>query len=292
MNDQLPLRLASHALEATFSPLGAELQSLRHEGRELLWQADPKVWPRHAPILFPIVGRLPGDTLRHQGKSHPLSQHGFARDRLFELVERDGERALRFRLRDDAESRRHYPFPFVLEVGYRLEGEVLEVEYRIENPGTEPLYASIGGHPAFAWPLAGGGREGHVIEFEKREPAPIRRLEGGLLLPDPVPTPVEGNRLELNDALFEHDALIFDALESRRVRYSGPEGPAIVMTFDDFPHFGIWTKPGAGFVCLEPWHGHATPVGFDGEFATKPGLFSLAPGQARRWRYTIAVEPE
>lgn len=39
---------------------GRELCSMRSKktGIEYVWQADPHVWARHAPVLFPIVGRL------------------------------------------------------------------------------------------------------------------------------------------------------------------------------------------------------------------------------------------
>ena len=134
---------------------GAELCSLKTaDGLELLWQAGAE-WRRHAPLLFPIVGRLKGDRLRHRGQSYPMTQHGFARDSRFEWVER-GQGSCRLMLADSADTRSRYPFAFRLTVTYTLHEADLDVALEIENPGDESLPASVGGHPAFNWPLLPG----------------------------------------------------------------------------------------------------------------------------------------
>jgi galactose mutarotase-like enzyme len=149
--------------------------------------------------------------------------------------------------------------------------------------------ASFGFHPAFRWPLQPGApHEQHEVRFEKPEPAPLRRLADGLL-GGPVPSPVHGDRLVLADSLFVHDALVWDRLQSRSLTYGGPSGPTLRLAFPQMPHLGIWTKPGAGFVCLEPWQGFASPVGFDGEFAEKPGTVRLAPGTARLFELSVVA---
>jgi galactose mutarotase-like enzyme len=125
------------------------------------------------------------------------------------------------------------------------------------------------------------------LKFERDEPEPIRRISGKLIVPDAEPTPIQGRVLELRDALFENDAVILDRPASRALTYGAPGGPAIAMDWQDFPHLGLWSKPGAPFLCIEPWQGHASPRGFDGEFKDKPGTVSLAPGERRQWRYRI-----
>jgi galactose mutarotase-like enzyme len=144
--------------------------------------------------------------------------------------------------------------------------------------------ASFGFHPAFRWPLPyGQPREQHHVVFAEPEPAPIRRLDGdGLVKPDAVPTPVTGRELALRDALFVDDAVIFDALRSRSVWYGAPGATGLTVDFADLPDFAIWTKPGAGYICLEPWQGHADPQGFAGDIIAKPGVIILAPGEERR----------
>ena len=282
--------IESAGLAATIKADGAELCSLRdREGRELLWQAGP-AWPRHSPVLFPIVGRLAGDRLLHRGQSYRMTQHGFARDRRFAWEER-GAAACRLSLRDDAETRAQYPFAFVLELAYALAEDGLTVTLAIANPSREEsLPASAGAHPAFRWPLAPGiPKPAHRLEFALPEPAPVRRLAGGLLIPEPVPSPIEGRSLALDETLFAADALILDRPASRSLRYAAPGGPALELSWDGFAQLGLWSKPGgAEFLCIEPWHGFASPVGWDGEFAEKPGIVAVPPGGRREFRWRVA----
>lgn len=285
----MQVRIESAYLRAQIKPSGAELCSLQTAYRqELLWQADPTVWPRHAPLLFPIVGRLNNDELIHQGKHYPLGQHGFARDMEFEVLAQEPEMAA-FLLRSNEASRKSYPFEFELEVRYQLNQNELLVSYQLSNKDSQPLYASIGAHPALRWPLNHGDpKEEYEIAFELPESAPISQLEQGLIN-GTLPCPVQDQRLWLNDELFTHDALIFTQHRSRKLHYRGPGPVSIEMEFDDFPHLGIWTKPGAEFICLEPWQGHADKKGEIGEFKEKPGVVELAIGEQRRWQYSIRV---
>jgi galactose mutarotase-like enzyme len=283
--------LASDALSISINEIGAELSSLRDRaGRELLWQGGP-AWKRRAPVLFPIVGRLPGNRLVTGGRTYTMTQHGFARDRVFE-AERVGESSLLFTLVDNDETRQQFPFPFRLQLRFSLIGGTLTAEYQLDNPGESVLHASLGTHPGFSWPLPGAeSRAGHSIEFEREEPAPVRRIsKKGLLLPEPVPTPVEHRVLKLNDELFADDAIIFDRLDSRSVRYSAPGAPAITVAFPDFPLLGVWSKAPGEFVCIEPWYGMTTPKGFEGDFSEKPGQLALEPGQSRTLVQSITVE--
>jgi galactose mutarotase-like enzyme len=275
-------------LSAVIKADGAELRSLCCAGgTELLWQAGP-VWPRHAPVLFPIVGRLKDDRLLHDGASYPMSQHGFARDRRF-IWEEHGPLGCRLSLTDDAETRAHYPFAFRLDIAYALEGDSLDVRYRLSNPGDVHLPASLGAHPAFRWPLADGiPKDAHELEFETDEPAPLSRLDNGLLGDTGFPTPVEGRQLRLNDALFAEDALILKHPSSRSVRYTAPGAPVIEVSWTGFEQLGLWSKAGGDFLCIEPWHGFASPAGFDGEFSEKPGLLHIPPGETRELGYRIA----
>ena len=169
---------------------GAELCSLKTaDGPELVWQAGPE-WKRHAPLLFPIVGKLKGDQLRHRSASYPMTQHGFARDSRFAWEER-GQTSCRLVLADNVETRARYPFAFRFAVTYALHGRDLEVTIEISNPGQEILQASAGGHPAFNWPLLPGEpKENYRLEFSRDEPAPIRRLKDGLLRAAPEPSPI------------------------------------------------------------------------------------------------------
>lgn len=234
-------------------------------------------------MLFPIVGRLAEDTAWVEGKPYRMTQHGFARDCTFRWLARD-ETGCRLELVDTDETRGMFPFAFSLVIEYRIEQGILSVRYCVTNPdGTRVLPASLGAHPAFIWPLAPDvPKNRHVITFDEPEPAPIRRVRDGLLLPEGLPTPIQGRTLALDEALFAPDALILDRLASHGLTYHIPGGPGLRLAWEGFPYLGLWMKPGADFLCIEPWHGLASPVGFSGDFSTRPGVFHLQPGQ--EWR--------
>ncbi|HKT72953.1 MAG TPA: aldose 1-epimerase family protein [Steroidobacteraceae bacterium] len=285
--------LRSPELLAEIDPLGAQLSILRDRaGRDLLWNGDPSVWAGRAPLLFPIVGALVEGHYRLGASSYALPRHGFARGKGFETAGRAPTVAT-FRLRADATTLGVYPFQFELLVRYAAQGAALSVRTTIRNAGETEMPASFGYHPAFRWPLPyGQERAAHFIEFDSDEPAPVRRLDAaGLLTSGPRPTPVAGRRLDLTDALFRDDVLIFDQLNSRSVTYGAGVGPRIQVSFPDARYVGLWTKPGAPFICIEPWHGIADPAGFTGDFTQKPGVFSLSPGGAMTTEMILTLLP-
>ena len=274
------ISLGSAELSAQVNPLGAQLSVLRDRaGCDLLWNGEPSVWAGRAPLLFPIVGALAGGVYRIGSTSYRLPRHGFARISTFQVLESKDASAA-FRLQASDATLPLYPFNFQLDVHYALTGATLAVTALIRNLGDREMPASFGYHPAFRWPLPyGHERSEHFIEFASDEPAPIRRLDAaGLLLPGRDPTPIAGRRLALTDALFEDDAIIFDDLRSQSATYGANEGPRIRVSFPAAPYLGIWSKPRANFICIEPWHGVADPAGFTGSFSAKPGVFMVAAG--------------
>jgi len=282
--------ISAGGISATVKADGAELCSLRApDGLELLWQAGP-AWPRHAPWLFPIVGRLANDDLRHGGNSYKLTQHGFARDLRFQWLERTA-RSCTLRLTDSAATRLRYPFGFRLDITYAIDETCLDMTIGIANTGEETLPASFGAHPAFNWPLLPGlPKESYSLIFAEPEPAAIRRLSGGLMRTEAEPSPVQGTVLPLNERLFEADAVILDAPASHSLRYAGPSGPSLELAWSGFRELGIWSKPsGAPFLCIEPWRGFASPAGFDGAFCDKPGVMLIAPGETETLSLCIKV---
>lgn len=282
---------ASSGIAACVKADGAELCRLRDgEGRDYLWDAQP-VWPRHAPVLFPIVGRLRDDILVHHGAVHRMTQHGFARDRRFDWTERS-DTGCRLLLRDDAATRALYPFPFRLELAFSVADATLMVEYAVTNPGDAVLPASMGAHPAFRWPLdPGRPKTDYALTFEQDEPAPLRGVVDGLLTPANRPSPIVGRHLTLNEALFAADALILQAPASRSVRFAAADGPAVTVAWDGFEQLGIWMRQGGDFLCIEPWHGMASPADFAGEFLKKPWLMLIPPGERRTASYRITLQP-
>jgi galactose mutarotase-like enzyme len=286
------IRIATDALSAEISPLGAELRILRDEaGRDLLSDGPPEYWTGRAPLLFPIVGAVNGDVIHIDGQAFAMAKHGFARKSVFAALDHQPASAT-FRLEANGATRAIYPFEFRLDVTYTIEGAALRTEATISNEGDTPLPASFGFHPAFRWPLPWGGRRGdHKLVFAEDEPAPIRRIDTstGLVLPEPRPTPVEGRELAMRDDLFVEDALIFDRPRSRSVRFGVPGGRMLRIDFTDLPLLGVWTKPGAPFLCIEPWQGLADPQAYQGEFRDKPYVVELAPGESRVFGMTVTL---
>lgn len=285
------IALGSDALRVTVSPLGAELQSLTDaQGRDWLWDGDPAWWSGRAPLLFPVVGAVAGGVIRVDGTAYPLDKHGFARRRTFEVVEADAARAV-LRLDADAATRAAYPFDFALEARFTVTGATLDIVTTVENRSAAAMPASFGYHPAFRWPLPDAGpREAHVVRFADPEPSPIRRIGAdGLLTPERHPTPVVGDTLRPADPMFADDALIFDTPASRGLWFGVPGRPGVRLDYPDLPLLGIWTKPGAPYLCLEPWQGVADPEGYAGEFADKPGVVTIPAGGTRAFTLRITV---
>ncbi|WP_420102273.1 aldose 1-epimerase family protein [Bosea sp. (in: a-proteobacteria)] len=285
--------IASARLSATIRAQGGELIGLSNADGPALWHGGPE-WPRHAPVLFPIVGRLTDDTLIHEGRSYRLTQHGFARDSLFAWVERTESRAV-LELRESETTLALFPFRFLLRMTYAVEDATLSVITRVENPGDEPLTCGVGAHPAFRWPLAeGAAKEGHALLFPRPEPGPGRAVESGLLGAK-IPLPFDGEELTLAESLFANDAIVIPDAANSAVRFSARDGSgreirAMTVAWEGYKDLGIWSKPtGAPFLCIEPWYGMASEAGWQGEFRDKPWLMTLAPGEGRDlvWRVTL-----
>lgn len=275
--------LSSDQLACGIDPLGAELRRLTgRDGREWLWDGDPAVWAGRAPILFPIVGMLAGGGYRWQGKTYPLEKHGFARRRTFAVVEQEAASAT-LRLSADLATRAVYPFEFELDLRFAL-GEALTVAATVRNRGDGPLPFSFGFHPALRWPREGEAR----LVFDQREAGPVWRMDKDGLIERHEPWPGDDDTLPLDDALFAGNAMILRDVASRSVLFEHDAG-SVNVKWDNLPDLGLWTKPGAGYLCIEPWAGFNDPAGFCGEIGAKPGIVMLAPGSS--WSASMTIAP-
>ena len=267
---------------AVIAVRGAEPRSWRVGGRELLWHADGSHWDRSAPILFPVVGASAGGTIHVDGVPHPMPQHGFARDTLFDVVERRPE-AVRLRLSESATTRAHYPFVFVLEVTIALAPATLSLAFAVRNVGPQPMPYALGVHPAFPWPFDAASREGHAVEFAAPEHADVPLLTSdGLLQRRTRRLDLHGTRLTLTPELFGQGALVFLDAASAAVTFVSPSGARITLAGEGFPHLALWTKPSAPFLSMEAWTGHAEWDDGGGELRDRPSMRSLAEGAAAR----------
>ena len=282
------ITLANSQLSVEVAMLGAELMRLRDaKGRDFLWDGDATWWASRAPMMFPMAGGALDGRIKVGGQCYPLPQHGFARLSQFEIVEASPTRA-RLRLRDSDATRAAYPFPFQLDVEFTLAEASLAIVATVSNPGKTELPFSFGYHPAFRWPLPGASGP-HVVEFKQKETAPIHKpVVGNLLSRESFANPFADGPVEMAPELFDGGALIFTELKSRHVTFRAGAA-SVEIAFPEMPYFVLWTKPGAPFLCLEPWQGFGAPEGFDDEFADRPGVVTVAPGASRSFPITIAV---
>ena len=289
-NEYLKIGVAEH---------GAELSSIfdKKRNKELLWQADPKFWNRHAPILFPFVGNVVNDEYRYKGKTYHMSSHGFARDMDFEFAGKT-EDSVSFSLKATAETKEKYPFDFELVVTHKLTGSTVNVIWEVKNlSDSDPLYFSIGGHPAFRCPISDGEkRTDYKVKFEgagdNLEYVLIIQATREVDFENPNPLTLKDGYLDITEHLFDKDALIFDNNQVKKVSLCTPDGkPYITLSCPDFPSFGLWSKPtiDAEYVCLEPWFGRCDNKGFRGELPEKYGEQKLDAAAARTISYEITV---
>jgi galactose mutarotase-like enzyme len=281
--------IANKFLTVRVKEPGAELCSIKDaDGTEYLWQADPAFWARHAPVLFPVVGKLRNGRYELNGKTYELPPHGFARDMNFTLIAQTDE-SLTFQLPPNAGTRTRYPFEFELRIIYALAGSTLSIEYAVRNTGSSPMPFSIGAHPAFN---LHGPVDECFLEFEKAESLNTVLLSGkGLLTNETAPVLKNANILPLSKTLFDHDALIFLNAKSKKITLGAKNSPRrLTVEFSGFPQLGIWAKPGAPFVCIEPWYGYADPEQPYGDITNKPGILQLAAGESFSCTHRVSVE--
>jgi galactose mutarotase-like enzyme len=286
--------LSNETLRVEVSAHGAELQSIRKGDVEYLWQGDSRYWGRRSPVLFPIVGSVWEARYRVDGTEYQLGQHGFARDMDFTLVcATDTE--VRYRLESSDETLAKYPYPFVLEIAYRLHGASIDVIWEVKNPSDKDMYFQIGAHPAFFYPDYDPEKSGRgFFTFDRTEGIEcIRIKEKGCVDAEtkwPLEMPEGVLKLE-KDTFDAIDTIMVQDSQLKRVNMFKEDGTAWLSLSFDAPVVGIWSPPGkvAPFICIEPWYGRCDRVGYEGDYKDKDWMNCLAPGEGFKSVYTIEI---
>jgi len=283
-------QLESEKLNVIINSLGAELCSVKDKnGLEFLWNAQADVWPRHAPVLFPIVGKLKNNHYLLNGDEYFLSQHGFARDLEFEFKSGNASTCT-FEFTATEATKKVYPFDFILQIRYSLHANTLECSYLVKNPSENTLLFSIGAHPGFKVPFTDDETfEDYYLEFEKSDLTQTSLLNG--LREGKRQLRLLSNKIALSKTLFDNDALVFEnnqinhiVLRSSKSRHS------VAMHCKDWPYFGIWSKKDVSrFICLEPWYGIADSTDQGSDFSEKAGIIKLAHKQEFKCSFSIVV---
>ena len=280
-------------LTLTVDTHGAEAVSLKNAaGDELLWQADPAVWKRHAPILFPWTGKLPGGTFEAGGKIYKGGQHGFARDLEHTLCKAEGD-TIQLELRsDDAIKAERFPFDFVLVSTFRLDGRTVHHTLQVENPGSGELRFGIGYHPAFNIPFdAKHTTTDYEFRFDQPEsPVILDARPNGLLSGKCYYQWKNQQTIPLTDDLFDNDSFCMAGLRTHTVGiYEKDTGRNITCNIEGYPYALIWSAPAkpVRFVCIEPWHSLPGAENDPQAWSERAAAACLAPGEV--WVTTLST---
>ena len=286
-NEMLTIQVSEH---------GAELQSIRKDDYEYLWQGNPEYWGRRSPVLFPIVGSVWEKCFRVDRKVYEMGQHGFARDMDFELVSA-ADTEVWYRLKSSEKTLAAYPWPFVLEIGYRLEGNSVKVLWKVTNPGDTEMFFQIGAHPAFNYPgYDPGAVDRGVVAFDRNDNLQRSGFKGkGCVDPQarfPIHLSDDGMLRLKRDTFDDIDTLMLENDQVHKVVFlKNDSSPYLTVTFDA-PVVAIWSPPkrNAPFFCIEPWYGRCDRADFTGEFKDRDWVNALAPGATFAASYTITLD--
>ncbi|MGB1042577.1 MAG: aldose 1-epimerase family protein [Tenacibaculum sp.] len=285
------ITLENKYLKAVINPTGAELTKIYSKvtQTDYLWNGDASYWGRHAPILFPIIGKLKDDYCFIDNQKYTINKHGFVREALFTVVSKNNtEVVLEFQYSKN--TLQSYPFKFSLKISYKIENNKLSVEHNINNIDNKTIYFAIGGHPAFNCPLTPNSSfNDYYLEFEQEETPTLWmvNMKTGLCSGQTKQINL-GNKLNLNYDLFKNDALIFEKLKSKKVILkSNKHNLNVSMSLSNWKFLAFWTKKEAPFICFEPWTSLPDLDNSNNDFTSKIGIEKLAKGKTFTNKYDL-----
>ena len=287
--------ISNSHLQVSILSKGTEISSIKSilTGVEYMWQANPSIWGSHAPVLFPAIGSFKNDICTIDGKIYAIPKHGFIRHNENLVLKDRTETALHFLLNYSDKTLDLFPYKFRFHISFELHGNKLVVSHEVENLDNKEIHFSLGAHPAFNCPINSGEQySDYYLEFAENENAETTVLSAAGLITDQT-RPVLNNAktINLHPTLFDDDALIFKKLKSRKVSLKSRKSQQVLtVRYSDFKYLGIWAKPNAPFVCIEPWLGIADHENTDGDYLKKDGLITLPKGEVFEAEYSIEIE--
>ena len=277
--------LINDFLSITVNFKGAELQSIKRDKNEYIWNGDVEFWGKHSPVLFPIVGTLKNNSYFLENEAYQLSRHGFARDLEFELLESEYN-SLLFSLKANDITLTNFPFEFELQIKYKLHDKKLIIQYEVINNSDKKMPFSIGAHPAFSLP---SGFENYSLEFSDIENPEYFLLQNGLIGDQTETLFINDRILQLQYKKFEKDALVFKTLKSESITILENSKPYIKINFKNFPNLGLWSIQDANFICIEPWFGYSDTTNSNGEILEKEGIIVLEKNESFKTEFSIDI---
>lgn len=256
---------------------GCELTSIyaKKEQREYLWQGNPEYWAGQSPILFPIVGRLIDDKYRLDGKEYTMPKHGFARKMKWDFLEKSDD-SVSFILKETPETLELYPYIFEVKVTFSLDGNRLTVSHTVTNKNNRVMYFSLGAHPAFNCKI------GDKLSFDLEETLETEKIDlvRSLRLPETFPVLNNEKDIVITEDIFKEDALILHGIKSENITLH-TDNVSIKFNLGNAPYLGIWAKPGAPYVCIEPWWGVNDSAEKKDDFSQKDAICKAEPGTSQ-----------
>lgn len=285
--------IENEKLICTIESIGAEIRSLKNKvtGEEYIWQIEKSIWGSSSPILFPAIGKIKEDKVVFNGNEYAMPKHGIIRNNHELSFEQQSISKCSFTLTSSKKTLKQYPFKFLFSVEFTLFENRLIMTYNIENRDAVPMQFSCGGHTAYACPLSEPIKlSDYVIEFPTQFSLEASTLGASGLLSHKI-RKIENNDglLTLSDTLFNEDALIFPNINCDWIRLRKKnEKKGVVVRFKDYPHLALWSKPGADYVCIEPWLGLPDLEDESTDISQKPTYKSIEPNA----KFSIAIETE
>ena len=286
--------LKNDFLQINVNRIGAELCRIKllSNGKDYMWNANPEIWAGYSPLLFPIIGALKDDCYFLNGEKYSLPRHGFVRNNSnIELISSTNN-CLVFRLKSNEQTLLQYPYQFEFLVSYTLSSNTIIIDHEVCNLGNNDMYFSLGGHPAFKCPIDSNEKyTDYYLEFEQAETAYTYKIESSGLIGAKTDLILNNSRIiNLNYHLFNNGALIFKNIKSKKISLcSKISGKRVQVHFEGFPYLGIWAKPNADYVCIEPWLGIADSVNADQKFETKEGIIKLNGNSSFKRAFSISI---
>lgn len=285
------IQIKNDKLQAEISPLGAEVRSVKNieTHHEYMWSGDSSVWSGVSPVLFPVVGKSTNNKIKYQGKEYPMGNHGLARHSVFDVVLHN-QNSVVLAMQTNINN---YPFKLSLEITYTLNKNKLITEFKIINLDQAIASCGFGAHPAFACPFDEvHNYSDYELVFDREEnlnfhPINLEAFYTGEIQQTKL------SKLDLNNHIFDKDALVYSGLTSNKVRLAEKNSDRYIeVCFDGFEYLGFWSKPkaNAAYVCIEPWCGKSDILGFDGDIDKRQGNIEIKPQAQFKRSYSIEFD--
>lgn len=270
---------------------GAEIVSVKKDGKELIWQGHPDIWPDHAINLFPMVGRLKNKTYTVYGNEYNMDIHGFARDTVFDVID-SSHTSIKFMIKSTEETKKVYPFDFEFIIFYKLEDTLLIKEYITKNLSTNVMYYEVGGHEGYNLAIFDGEKmTDYYLKFPSKTEVYTYTSDADIMMNEKTErVPLKSDTLPINLDLFKNDALVFDKSVGDVAEIWGPRGRLVRVEFSGFPYLGVWSRYknfDTNYICIEPWSSLPDGNFLDFKLENKLNVRKINPGDTETLSYTM-----